>query len=514
MEFGPSTLTIALAVVVVVALSSWCVWRSLKSVITNQLANLQGQLATCTEEKTKAERELAVATTAVARARIVDAELTERTRERDAFRDDKSSLERKLAEVETRLAERGEKLTQLSAQLAGAVNALNDLRKEHANLLREKAVLDQTLEYERASTKEKMSFLDGAKGQLSDSFKALSMEILRVQGEAFTNESKNQVGGILDPLRQRLIEFQQNITNIQTDVVKQRAALNEQVRSIAETGLKMAQETSNLTKALKGESRTQGVWGEMILESILEKSGLREGDEYSVQASHANEDGKLLRPDAVVNLPEGRRVIIDAKVSLKAYESYVGSTDEEGRSIYLDQHLTSLRSHMKLLAGKRYQDLEVTDLDFVIMFVPIEGALALALGEDTQLTAAAVEQNIGLATPATLMMALRTIGTVWRAHRRTSNAEQIARRAGLLFDKFVGFVDDLEEVGTRISAAGSAYDEAMRKLSTGKGNLVGQVSKLKQLGATTTKTLPFDSDGPDEQEHLAPPAASDASALT
>lgn len=492
MEAGTSTLTIALGSLVLVALLGWGIWRSLKNTILNQLAVTQAQLATAIEERTKAERELAVATTTASRVQTLEVQLAERLTEQSTVRDEKAEVQRKLAEAETRLADRGEKVAQLSAQLTGAVNALNELRKEHGDVLREKAILDQTLEQERAQSKEKLAFLDTAKVQFTDSFKALSAEVLRIQNEAFANESKNQVGGILDPLRQRLSEFQQNFTRIQTDVAEQRAALNEQVRSIAETGLKMVHETSSLTKALKGESKTQGAWGEMILESILERSGLREGDEYVVQPSHANEDGKRLRPDAIVHLPESRRVIIDAKVSLKAYESYVGSTDEEERQVLLRQHLASLRSHIKSLAGRRYQDLEVTDLDFVIMFVPVEGALALALGEDKELTVAAVDQNVGLATPATLMMALRTIGTVWRAHRRTSNAEQIARRAGLLFDKFVGFVDELQEVGKSISTAGSAYEEAMKKLSTGKGNLVGQVSKLKLLGATTTKSLPID----------------------
>jgi len=231
----------------------------------------------------------------------------------------------------------------------------------------------------------------------------------------------------------------------------------------------------------------------MVLSSILEKSGLREGFEYTSQESHTNEDGGRVRTDVIVNIPGGQKIIIDSKVSLVAFDQYVNGTDEE-KQPHLNDHLASVRNHIKILSGKEYQIAAGSHLDYVVMFVPIEGALAAALQADPSLTTYAVENNVAIATPTTLMMALRTVSNVWQVERRNQNAEQIALRAGRIYDKLAGFLGDMDELGKRIEQASGSFGSAMSKLTTGRGNLISQVDQLKELGAKTSKSLPFTSD--------------------
>ncbi len=255
----------------------------------------------------------------------------------------------------------------------------------------------------------------------------------------------------------------------------------------------MSSETSSLTRALKGDSQAQGAWGEMILSTIPERSGLTEGVEYVTQDSHTMDDGGRLRPDVIVNLPGGpgkKRMIIDAKVSLTAFEARVSAGTEPERERCLTDHVRSLRTHITSLGAKVYTRIGDGSLDYVIMFVPIEGALAAALQQDPEITSFAIKQNVTIATPTTLMIVLRTIQNLWRVENRNANAEDIANRAGALYDKFVGFVTDMEGIGKGLNAARTSYDNAFGKLSTGGGNLVGQSEKLKKLGARSGKTLP------------------------
>jgi DNA recombination protein RmuC len=252
----------------------------------------------------------------------------------------------------------------------------------------------------------------------------------------------------------------------------------------------MTSETSNLTRALKGKAQTQGAWGEMILATILEKSGLRKGEEYFSQTSHTTDDGQRLRPDVLVNLPGGQRIVIDAKVSLNAFEAHVNAGSDDDRDTYLQRHIASIRTHIKTLGDKAYQVHTNGGVDYVIMFVPIEGALAVALQEAPDLTSEALVRNVNIATPTTLMIALRTAASVWQVERRNQNAEAIAARAGQLYDKFVGFTDDMGALGKKLEQAQSSYSDAMSKLTTGTGNLLRQVDMLKTLGAKVGKMLP------------------------
>jgi DNA recombination protein RmuC len=252
----------------------------------------------------------------------------------------------------------------------------------------------------------------------------------------------------------------------------------------------MTSETRNLTLALRGEAQTQGAWGEMILSTILQRSGLREGEEYVTQESHATDEGVRLRPDVIVNLPDDNRIVIDSKVSLSAFTDYVNDGDPVSKAEHLARHVASMHSHIKGLSRKEYH--RVTGLDFVIMFVPIEGALAAALQDDPELTSFAAEHNVAIGTPTTLMLALRTVANVWHVERRNKNAEAIAERAGKLYDKFVGFSVDMQALGEQLAKARRAYDDALGKLSTGSGNLVRQTEMLKALGAKTSKALPLE----------------------
>jgi DNA recombination protein RmuC len=366
---------------------------------------------------------------------------------------------------------------------------VENVLKEKAEVEANAARLEEALQHERAQSEEKLSLLREARGEMTREFKLLAAGVMQEHGETFSKQNKEQIDGILLPLREKLTEFQTGLSTAHTESLKERATLAEQIRQLSATSATMTSETTNLTRALKGKAQTQGAWGEMILTTILEKSGLRKGEEYLIQASHTTDDGHRLRPDVIVNLPGGQRIVIDAKVSLTAFEEHVNASNEDDRAGYLQKHLSSIRTHIRNLSSKAYQVHTNGGVDYVIMFVPIEGALALALQEDPNITSEAVVQNVNLATPTTLMIALRTAASVWQVERRNINADAIAARAGQLYDKFVSFTDDMTTLGKRLDQAQSTYGDAMSKLTTGNGNLLRQAEFLKTLGAKTSKTM-------------------------
>ena len=366
----------------------------------------------------------------------------------------------------------------------------DDLARELSELNARHAKLTETLAQERKQAEEKLALLNEARDQMKAEFKVLADEVMKGHGETFKKQNKEQIDLLLTPLSERITEFKTALHTAHTESNKERITLAEQIRNLTATSTQMMTETTNLTRALKGEAQTQGAWGEMLLESILEKSGLRAGEEYSRQEAHLGTDGGRPRTDVIVNLPNGQRVVIDSKVSLTAFESYVKAEDETESAYHLKAHLASLRTHIKGLSGKEYHTVAGSELDYVIMFVPIEGALAAALQEDSALTAFAVENNVPIATPTTLMIALRTIANLWQVERRNRNADEIAKRAGMLYDKFVGFVSNLEKLGVQLDRAKESYDESLKQLKTGRGNIVSQVEQLKIMGAKTSKSLP------------------------
>ena len=322
-------------------------------------------------------------------------------------------------------------------------------------------------------------------------FKNLANEILEQKSKSFTESNKQNIENILKPLSEKIQGFEKKVDDTYDKESKQRFSLEQQIKELQKANVQISQETLNLTNALKGESKTQGVWGEFILERVLEKSGLKKGSEYEVQVSLKDAEGKTKQPDVIVRLPENKDIIIDSKVSLSAYEKYSSEEDEKQSELYLKQHLSSIRAHIKGLSEKNYQNLEgIRNLDFVMMFLPIEAAFTLAVQHDEKLFIDAFEKNIVIVCPSTLLATLRTIQNIWRYEQQNNNAMEIAKSAGKLYDKFVLFLQSLDELGTSIDKAQRSFDTAYNRLQTGHGNLVNSVQKLQELGARTSKKIP------------------------
>ncbi|MCX6970757.1 MAG: DNA recombination protein RmuC [Verrucomicrobia bacterium] len=322
-------------------------------------------------------------------------------------------------------------------------------------------------------------------------FENLAGRLLEEKSAKFLEQNQLHLGTLLNPLRERLGEFRERMEIIHTEEEKSAAALGFQLKSLHELNRQMAEEAGNLTSALKGQSKTQGSWGELVLERILEKCGLTKGVEYETQTSYQDDDGARRMPDVVIHLPEGKNLIIDAKVSLTAYEKAVNAASDGLRASALREHVLSVRRHVEELAKKDYPGLKsLLSPDFVLMFVPVEPALHLALQEDPSLYGDAFEKNVVLVSSSTLLVALRAVESVWRHHKQTVNAQEIARQAGNLHDAFVNFTQSLEEIGSRLDQAKVAYDSALSRLATGRGNLVRRTLELQKLGARSDKQLP------------------------
>jgi DNA recombination protein RmuC len=393
----------------------------------------------------------------------------------------------------------------------------NGFRGEAEQLKIENTRLETILDKEREAHDEKVKLLVDAEERLTQQFQVTAGEILQGNSKTFTKQNKDQIDEILKPLNLKITEFRDSLRQAHIDSVADRGALKNQIQNLTVASTGMMTETSNLTRALKGDSKTQGAWGELSLETALKKSGLRAGEEYAAQESHTDEVGNRLRPDFLVNLPGGQCIVIDSKVSLKAYEAHINAEDEEERALHLRAHIQSIRTHIKGLGEKNYQLAVGSHLDYVIMYVPIEGALATALQEDSQLIEYSIDKNVQIATPNILMPVLRTIASVWQVERRNRNAEDIAKRAGGLYDKFVGFTSDMDALGGRLDQARHSYDAALNKLSSGRGNIVRQIEQLKDMGAKTSKSIPDDllEDASEDEvggaiEYLSDPAKPDA----
>lgn len=321
-------------------------------------------------------------------------------------------------------------------------------------------------------------------------FENLANRILDEKSRKFTDQNKENLDTLLSPLKEKISDFEKRVNEVYVSETKDRAALAEQLRQLHELNKAMTEEANNLTKALKGDSKTQGNWGEFILESILEKSGLVKGREYLIQETLRNDAGEMLRPDVVVKLPEEKSIIIDSKVSLTAYEAYSSSENDDERRKFLNEHVLSIRRHIKGLSPKDYQNLYgIQSLDFVLMFIPIEPAFAAAVQADQSLFYDAFEKNIVIVSPTTLLATLRTISSIWKQEKQTKNALDIAKKGGDLYDKLAAFVEDLIKVGQRMDDAKKSYEEAMKKLSVGKGNIVSRAENLKLLGAKASKSI-------------------------
>jgi DNA recombination protein RmuC len=322
-------------------------------------------------------------------------------------------------------------------------------------------------------------------------FENLANKIMEEKSVKFTEQNKENMKNILSPLQEKIHLFEKKVEDTHKESIDYHAALRQQILGLREMNEQMSKETVNLTKALKGDSKMQGNWGELVLERVLEKSGLEKDREYFMQQSHTSDDGSRVYPDVVINLPDGKKMIVDSKVALTAYERYINEDDDLLKSGYLKEHVNSIRRHVEQLGEKNYHDLyHMESPDFVLLFIPIEPAFAIALNEDTALYNKAFEKNIVIVTPSTLLATLRTIDSMWTNQKQQENAIEIARQAGALYDKFEGFVSDLIRLGNKIKDSKTEYDNAMNKLVEGKGNLLTSVEKLKKMGAKAKKSLP------------------------
>jgi len=376
-------------------------------------------------------------------------------------------------------------------ELSVARSAGEQLRAQLAAAQSEGAVLRITLDKEREAAADKLKLLQQTGEEMTLRFKQISQEILEDKSRRFTEQNQLNIEQILKPLREKIAGFESQVKQSYELETRDRVALKEQIAQLARLNQQVSAEANNLAGALRGQARTQGAWGELILERILELSGLEKGREYETQFATRDEAGQRYRPDVVVHLPGERDIIIDAKASLSAYARFSEAVDEAARELALAAHVASLRSHIRELGGKGYESLEgIRSLDFVLMFVPNEAAYIDAVRSAPGLYEEALTQNIGLVCPSTLLPTLRTVNNLWKVERQGRNAQQIAEEAGRLYDKFVGFEQDLSKLGNALNAAGKAYADARGKLLEGPGNVVRKIEMLKKMGAKASKQLP------------------------
>jgi DNA recombination protein RmuC len=403
----------------------------------------------------------------------------------------------KFSVTETTLKTQNENLINdkinLNSEIIELKKMVQDELQKKENLLvtlTQKESLLQNLQSKLQEQKEEVGQLQE---KFTKEFENLANKILEEKSNKFTEQNKENLKLILNPLNEKILHFEQKVEQTHKESIDYHAALRQQIIGLKELNNQMSKETLNLTKALKGDSKTQGNWGELVLERVLEKSGLEKGREYEMEKSFAvdEESRQRLRPDVIIHLPDGKKMIIDSKVSLTHYEQYINADDDSEKEIFLKQHIQSLNRHVEQLSAKRYEELyQIESPDFVLLFVPIEPAFAVAINNDNQLYNKAFEKNIVIVTPSTLLATLRTIDSMWNNEKQQQNAIEIARQAGALYDKFAGLIEDLMQVGKRMDDAKKEYGNAMNKLVEGKGNLINRVENLKQLGIKSQKNLP------------------------
>lgn len=423
------------------------------------------------------------------------------------------------------LANALERAQTLSTALAERDAELGTLRSHALSAAAEVADLKARLEGVQAQHQARLAWIDEAKSQLTHQFQVLAQTILDEKTRHFSQHSESALGQLLTPLRERLQAFQVRVEETYDRESKERFSLQREIQRLAELNVKISDDAVNLTQALRGNNKLQGIWGERVLEQVLQSSGLRAGEEYLVQASLLTDEGARQQPDIVIRLPDGKQVVIDAKVSLLAFERCATAQDEALRQQALRQHVDSIQQHVRTLSAKNYQDLYgLKSLDFVLMFLPVESAFMLAASHDAGLFTRACERNVLLVSPSTLMVTLRTISNLWRQENQSRNALEIARHGAALYDKFVGFVESFEDIGRKLTASQQAYDQARIRLSNGRGNLIRQAERLRNLGVKPSKKLGADwlergealageDDGSDDSAHAEISAPVDCEAM-
>ena len=378
-----------------------------------------------------------------------------------------------------------EQLTELQQDITGQLELTNSRGMEIATL---KAV-NENLSEKLDNQKEE---IENLQKRLTIEFENIANKILKERSDDFTVSNHKHLSEILNPLKERIQLFEKKVDETYDKELRDKISLREEVRKLSELNTKVSEEANNLTKALKGDVKKQGNWGEVVLERVLERSGLTKGQEYEREVVVEGADSSVQRPDVIIHLPDNKHIVIDSKVSLVAYERLMSAETEEQRVAYLKDHISSLRNHVKLLGEKNYQNAQnINTPDFVLMFLPIEASFSVAVQGDSEIFAYAWERKIVIVSPTTLLATLRTISSIWKQENQTKNAQEIARLSGALYDKFIGFVEDMVRIKLNIDRTSGAYDDAMRKMKDGSGNIIRTAEKIKELGAKTgNKSLP------------------------
>jgi DNA recombination protein RmuC len=418
-------------------------------------------------------------------------ELQTLRKEQNALREEAESLRVAHARLETELHAARTRHAHLENELARSEEEENALRRELCHAQEQSTRFSTALESERSAAAEKLAMLLGAREELGNQFKALANDILEEKSRHFTDQNRTSIDQLLTPLRDRLGEFQQKVEALKEDGIAGRSELKTHIDGLRTLNERLSAEASSLVSALKGSSKTQGDWGEVLLERMLEDAGLRKGEEYRVQESFTREDGSRARPDVVLNMPGDKHLVIDAKVSLLDYNAYCECADEAGQAVSLARHVGSMREHVRGLSKRKYQALyDLQSIDFVVMFVPIEPAYLLALAKDGKIWQEAWASDVLLVSPGTLFPVIRTVAHLWRQEQQNRNVQEIVYRGGELYDKLAAFTADLVKIGDGIDNARASYDKALGKLRTGKGNAIRQAEMLKALGVKPSKQLP------------------------
>ncbi len=410
----------------------------------------------------------------------------------------KLKLKQFISDLEKEISSLKSNHSNIEIQKKDIQNRLEEKSKETEEIRREKefssielARKNEELKNLQIKLNENKDEVEKLQEKFTKEFENLANKILDEKSTKFTAQNKENIQNILNPLQEKIKTFEKKVDDSQKESISMHSALKEQLLGLKELNTQMSKEAINLTKALKGDSKTQGNWGELVLERVLEKSGLEKDREYYVQQSFTNNEGARVLPDVVIHLPDNKKMIVDSKVSLTAYEQFVNTEDENEQERFLKEHVNSLKRHVEQLSEKKYEDLyKIESPDFVLLFVPIEPAFAVALNQDNTLYNKAFEKNIVIVTPTTLLATLRTIDTMWNNEKQQRNAIEIARQAGALYDKFDGLLKDLIGIGKKIDASKADYNSAMNKLVDGRGNLITSVEKLKKMGAKAKKALP------------------------
>jgi len=416
------------------------------------------------------------------------------------FREELKELNVKIDEIQKQKSKADVEVAQLQTQMKNLEQqieeaeplkqALEKERKTRIDFEKENASLKASLESLKEMLNEEKKRLEEVKEQMKQEFALIANKVLKENSEAFGQHSKKNIGELINPLKERIERFEKRVEDTYEKGRKDQLELHDEFKKIYNLSVQLDKDAKNLTKALKSDSKQQGNWGEVVLERILEESGLIKGQEYLIQETGENEDGRVIRPDVIIQLPQDKFLIVDSKVSLTAYQEYVSLEDKDARESALKRHMDSVKKHVKELSEKNYATIKGKNTpDFVLMFMPIEPAFAAAIQADHSLFNYAWERRVVIVSPTTLLATLRTIESIWRQEKQTRNALDIARQAGSLYDKFVGFTEDLDKIGTHLDKTQRSYQEARKKLSEGRGNLVGQVEKLKTMGAKAQKSI-------------------------